>query len=48
MNRGGRGGGGDIFVFVLTKTKIKINENIESGLHLEIIRKLAFWLNGDV
>ena len=48
MNRGGRGGGagGDIFVFVLTKTKI--NKNIESGLHLENIRKLAFWLNGDV
>ena len=49
MNRGGGGGGeagGDIFVFVLTKTKL--NENTQSGLHLENIKKLAFWLNGDV
>ena len=36
----GRGGGrGDIFVFVLTKTKI--NDDTQSGLHLEKVRKLA-------
>ena len=35
-----------MFVFVLTNTKI--NENIQSALHLENIKKLAFWLNGDV
>ena len=34
-----RGAGGDIFVFVLTKTKI--NDNTQSGLHLENLRKLA-------
>ena len=41
MNRGGGGGGagGDIFVFVLTKTKI--NDDTQSGLHLEKVRKLA-------
>ena len=38
--RGGGGGlGGNIFVFVLTKTKL--NDNTQSGLHLEKIRKLA-------
>ena len=38
--QGREGGGG--------QGETKINENTESGLHLENIRKLAFWLNGDV
>ena len=39
QGRGGGGAGGDIFVFVLTKTKI--NDDTQSGLHLEKVRKLA-------
>ena len=39
-NMNGRGGGrGRHFVFVLTKTKI--NDDTQSGLHLEKVRKLA-------
>ena len=42
MNRGGGGAGGDISVFVLIK--ITINNNNQSGLRLEKIRKLALLL----
>ena len=43
-----RGEQGETYFKYIVKTKTKINESIQSGLHLENIRKLAFWLNGDV